>query len=353
MYDIYIGSYQGPKNAAIHHWQVDESGSLHPLHAVAGIANPSYLWLDADRRRLYAVSEAESPHCSVVTLSLASDGLPHHRQDDVLRSTSGASPCHLLGLAEPAAILVANYGGGTLDAFELTASGAMGGWRESVRHLGHGRHPARQAMPHPHSSAVDPGGHFVWVCDLGLDAIVVYRRGEADGHLLRVASIATEPGSGPRMMTFHPHQPYFYVVHELDSTVGVYHYETDGPECARQQILPTLDAKTRVSENWPAHIAISADGKFLYVSNRGHDSLAVFAVAEAGDRLQLLRVVPTLASYPRHFAFTPDGRWILVAGQRADCVEVMALADDGVPEPNGRCWAVSAPSCIVVNPYKP
>ncbi len=350
MYDMYIGSYQDPGESGIHHWRVDKSGILHPLHIVKGIGNPSYLCLDADRGRLYAVSETES-HPAVVTLSLASDGRPRRLHGDVSRPTSGSSPCHCSILTGPDGLLVANYGGGTLDTFALTAAGALGR-AQSVRHQGHGRHPTRQTAPHPHSSALDPDGHFIWVCDLGIDAIIVYRRVGEDGHLVRVASVATQPGSGPRMMTFHPRQPYFYVVHELDSTVGVYRYRSEGPECACQQILSTLDGDTSgVGENWPAHLAISPDGKMLYVSNRGHDSLAVYAVSEVGDRLELIRVVPTSARFPRHFAFTPDHRWMLVAGQRADGIEVMPVAEDGIPRPGGRCWPVTAPTCIVVSPY--
>jgi 6-phosphogluconolactonase len=344
---LFVGSYQSRRKPGVHCFDFDETtGRLRYLGGLSGIENPSYLAWDRDLSRLYVVQESVADPAIGIVAVEANGSLALRS----MHATSGAEPCFVATAPWPQpALLVANYGGGSLDCFRVQSDGEITSLVQNVPHQGRGPHPIRQTAPHPHSVAWDPRAHAIWVPDLGLDAVVVYRRDDLTLQLRRVLTVPGRPGSGPRVLVFHPHAPYWYLANELDSTVAVYRYQLDPTLSAtRQEVWSTLPEGVRDRENTVAHVALSWDLRRLYVSNRGYHSIAVFDVAPDGSHLERRAVVELAAHVPRHFALTPDGRWMIVAGQGADCLEVMHVEDDGVPIATGVTFPVERPSCVLV-----
>lgn len=301
---------------------------------------------DPKFRRLYAVQETvQDPGVADLLVSDAGQMALGN-----LRPVSGAEPCFILVNHRPQpSLVVANYGGGSLDWYWLSSEGSLARRGQSLAHEGRGPHPVRQAAPHPHHAAWDPQGMMLWVSDLGSDAVVAYRATSAYLPLVRAFSVALRPGSGPRMLAFHPRAPYFYVAGELDSTVAVYRYAlSPTPSAIAEGVWPTLPDGAARDGNTAAHVALHPALSWLYVSNRGDDSIAVFQLDGEGRIQTRLAVVKTRARTPRHFALTPDGRWLIVAGQGANCLEVMAVGADGVPRGLGSLFSLERPSCVAL-----
>ncbi|MBM3116884.1 lactonase family protein [Jeongeupia naejangsanensis] len=313
---VYIGCYGDAEQATIHAFAFDaDHGRLLPLQQLAGVGNASYL-LPADDR-LYAVSETATGE--VVALAVDADG----RLSEINRVSSGGdSPCYLAKTGN--ALLVANYFGHNAALLPLTVEGQVRKIVSEVRHQGaSGVDVERQDAPHLHSITPSPDGRFALVCDLGRDEIVVYR---IDGQqLLPHGVVSTAPGDGPRHLLFDAAGRFVYVVGELTSTVLVYAWQ-DGALVHRQTIssLPAGFA----GANTGAELQLSPDGAFLYASNRGHDSIATFRVADG-----LLEVVGQThcgGQMPRNFALSPCGGWLLVANQASGNLALFARAADGV-----------------------
>ncbi len=343
MYDVYVGSYQTAGEAALHHWVWrPESMVLEPKEGVKGIANPSFLVLDAAEGRLYAVSET-APKGAVWSFALDADGHPLALNE---RATTGASPCHLALIPSHRGITVTNYGGGTVDWFALEPDGSVGELVAQVRHDGRGPHQGRQEGPHPHSSWPLADGETLVVADLGIDRLVRYRLDTSEGRLRPVGFTASRPGSGPRYVALHPTRPRAYVLHELDSTVGVYGWGAgdEWTELHVHSLLPDDFA----GENTAAHLEITPDGRYLYASNRGHDSLVAFRLDDDGTELTLLGWVSTRGQMPRHFAITADGRWLFAANQKSGDLRVFARGPGGALSPTGVAATVKSPTAVAV-----
>jgi 6-phosphogluconolactonase len=334
--------------AGIHHLLMDEqTGSLQLVAGMTGIENPSYIHWDPSVQRLYAVQET-SADPSVFEVGFDEAGRLTPLQ---ARPTSGAAPCFVVSTHHQGrdGLLVVNYGGGSVDWFALDDRGQIQSRQHRVVHEGRGPHPARQTAPHPHSASWDPTGRTLWVPDLGLDAVMVYRDGGAHAPLAFVTKVSGHPQSGPRFLVFHPRAPYWYLANELDSTVSVWRYQLEPmPSAEPLQVLSTLPDGVSGEHNTVAHIALHPRLHRLYVSNRGYHSIAVYQLASDASRLDRIAVVQTVAQIPRHFTLTPDGRWMIVAGQDANCLEVMAIGEDGIPVPQGRTLALERPTCVVV-----
>ncbi len=343
MYEVYVGGYQSPDQAGIHHLHFDSTtGSLSYRDGVLGIENPSYLYWDRARSHLYAVSES-SQGPKVFSYRVQPDGSLVLENSE---SSSGGSPCHLMETPDGRALLTTNYMGGSVDWFHLDETGRLFPRSSQVTHVGRGLRDDRQSEPHPHSSWVDPSGSYILVPDLGLDRLVVYQI-DPEGQTLRPFTQVKSPaGSGPRHLVFHPQGGFAYVINELNSTVSVYRYSADPFAMELLQTVPALPEGFD-GESDAAHIAISADGTKLYASNRGHDSVAVFEVDPGDGTIHALTHIPTLAKFPRHFALTPDQRWLLVAGQKADLIEVLPLAE-GIPVSPGATFSLPRPTAIVI-----
>ena len=293
-------------------------------------ANPSFLARSADGRRVYAVRETggsvpgpgfpSDPSGAVATF--AAEG-PLRRI--ALRSMGGADPCHISVDPEGSCLLVSNYTGGSVSLHPLDAAGNPTGRRRLLRLPSDGLGPnrARQEGPHPHAAVFSPDGRFVLVPDLGRDAVLVFRLDRTALRLREVGRYAAPPGSGPRHLAFHPTLPVAYLVHELDSTLSALRFDPAAGTLAPLRTLSTLPPGFSGSST-AADVRITPDGRFLYVSNRGADSLAAFALDADG----LPRPVgshPSGGRTPRSFAISGDGACLLAANQDGDSLVVFAI----------------------------
>lgn len=320
---VYVGAYTEPQQgtaSGIGVFRFDpDAGTLSPVQTVTDVANPSFLALDLGQRHLYAVNELDDGHISAFARDPRTGELtPLNRQ-----SSHGAAPCYV-GL-DPSGrfALVANYAGGTLAALPIAGDGRLEPATSVVRHEGSGVDPRRQERPHPHMVAPMPDGRFILATDLGTDRIAIYRLDGATGRLEpneRGPAFATvDPGSGPRHFTFGPRGRTLYVINELASTLTVCDYEGERGDIRPRQTVSTLPAGF-AGQSFCAHVAVSPDGRFVYGSNRGHDSIAVFAVDDAGGEVSPLGHKPTGGKTPRHFALDPTGAWLLAANQESDTI---------------------------------
>lgn len=347
---VVAGSYAPAAQPGIHLFRFDDAtGTLAACGAYAGIANPSFLIAHPNRRWLYAVSETLQRHDgtpgSVWALRFA--GEPLTLQPVNQQPSGGDSPCHLQLDASEKWLLVSNYSSGTVAVLPILRDGSLGEMTDLVQHAGRSVHPDRQDGPHAHSAVFAPDNRFAIVADLGLDQLLVYAFDSSAGKLSAHARAGARPGAGPRHMAFHPDGRRLYVANELDNTLSVYDYDASSGALHQQQTAGTLPPGA--PENTVADIHVSPSGRRLYVSNRGHDSIAVFDVAADG-RLARSAIAPCGGNGPRHFALVPGGHFMLVANQASNEVSVLPLLAGpetiGAPIDSTAVTQVSCVQCV-------
>lgn len=329
-YLIYVGGYAAAHEPGIRAFHCNATGELTVAWSFAGITNPSFLAVHPNGKWLYAVSEMSQQENGrageVWALSLpapasAPQALNH-------QESGGDLPCHLLIDATGRWLLVSNYGSGSVAVLPIQENGALGAMTQHIQHHGSGPRRDRQAGPHAHSTILTPDNRFAIVADLGIDQLVIYAFDAAGGKLNPHGHVATRPGAGPRHMAFHPNGRYFYVIHELDSSVVVYDYHAEGCELTERQRVETRVPGATAAENLAAELAFAPGGEQFYVSNRGDNNLVVFAVAADGQ-LERLSSQTCGGSWPRNFAVAPDGQFLLVANQYSNDVTTLPALDGG------------------------
>lgn len=310
-----------------------------------GIDNPSWLAWHPRLPVVYAVNEIRdyAGGGSISAFSCdAGGGLTLlHRT-----ASMGADPCHLAIDARGSRLVASNYSEGSFAAWPIAPDGRLGALAGVVRHNGRGTDPARQAAPHVHSACIDDGGEYLWVADLGLDQLVRYALSvratiDREGRFV----IRVSPGAGPRLFCFDPAGRYGYLINELDNTIVSFRRagSADLEKVATFSTLPDDFAGT----SYCAHIQMSADGRYLYASNRGHDSVAVFEVAGDGS-LRAIQFQATGGGHPRHFALSPDEGCLLVANRDGGNIVVFDRdPDSGRLGVTGKEIAVPAPVCVL------
>jgi 6-phosphogluconolactonase len=352
---VYVGTYTGGESRGIYRFTLDPTTGETSPPALAGASeDPAFLALHPGGRYLYAVNETDdfggetTGAVSAFAIDPASGDLQPLNQ----QPSMGAHPCHLVVDGAGKNVLVANYTGGNVAVLPLAPDGRLREPSAVLAHVGSGPNRRRQQGPRAHGLALAPDERFVFAADLGADRIFVHRFDRAAGALEPndPPSAATTPGSGPRHVALHPSGTHLYAIDELDSTVTVFRYEPAGGVLEPVQALSTLpDDFEGVSTT--AEIAISPDGRFLYGSNRGHDSLAVFAVDPTSGRLTPSGHVPTGGRTPRHFGIDATGRWLLAANQNSDSITVFRLdSATGLPSPVGAPVPVPKPVCVLPVP---
>ena len=328
-----------------------DTGALTLEGVAAATENPSFVVPAPDGRALYAVNEvAQFGGRPTGTVSAFARDVHSGALTAIgaRRDSRGAAPCYLSLDRRGRFLFVANYGGGSVAVLPILEDGSLGEATSSVQHEGRGADPKRQAAPHAHCIVAAPDNRFVLVADLGLDAILVYAFDARAGTLSQspVARGALAPGAGPRHLVFHPGGRAVYVTNELDSTVTTFCYDAARGALDAVQTVATL-GEPFASRNAPSDVHLHPSGRFLYLSNRGHDSVAVFAIEPATLALRLVHTVPTEGSWPRNFALDPSGRFLLVANQRADSVVVLRVdGDTGRLTSTGQRIEIPAPTCL-------
>lgn len=336
-----VGSYASDDEAGLYSVRLDEAtAAIERLDATSAGPNPSYVAAGGDGRTVYAVNETEPG--TVTSIAVDPERGAFTRLD---RTATGADgPCYCRLDATGRHLLVANYAGGAVSVVPVDADGSLGEPTDVVTHEGSGTDPERQAGPHPHAAVPGPDGRYVYVPDLGMDQVVVYELDHDAGTLTRVTVVDVPDGAGPRHLAFGPDGRRAYLVTELDSTVIAFE-RTAGGGLDPVSAVPTLPEGVD-GENYPAAIDVHPSGEFLYASNRGHDSVATFALDDP-DRPRPVAHESTRGEWPRDVALSPSGRVLLAANQTTDDLVAFVVDErDGTLEPTGGSARVPEPTCL-------
>jgi 6-phosphogluconolactonase len=356
---IYVGTYTGGDgkipSEGIYRLDFDaKTGKVGPATLAAKSVNPSFLAIAPGNKFVYAVNEIgefrghRSGAVSAFAINEASGQLRSINQ----QSSGGDGPCHLV--VDPSAknVLVANYGGGSVACLPINASGGLEPATSFIQHEGSGANPDRQSSPHAHSINLDAAGRFAVSADLGLDKLFVYSLDSSHGKLTphKPPFARVAPGSGPRHFAFHPSGKFGYVISEMANTVTVFAYDAARGTLEQIQVISTLPADFK-GKSYTAEVRVHPSGKFLYGSNRGHDSIAVFAIDQETGKLTSHGFESTGGKNPRNFAIDPTGRFLFAENQDSDSIVVFAInATDGALRATGKTIAVGRPVCIKMVP---
>ena len=349
---LYIGTYTGPKSKGVYTSTLDlATGKLSTAELAVELKNPSFLAVHPqDPTLLYAVSEVDDaqgkPSGGVAALKRD----PATNRLTVLNAelSGGAGPCHLNVDATGRHVLVANYGGGSVAALPIVAGGKLGPATSVIAHQGNSVNPQRQKEPHAHSINLDPANRFAFAADLGLDQVLVYAFDPQAGTLARHEPpfAKVTPGAGPRHFAFRPDGKFAYVINELGNTITVFEYAADKGVLKVVQDISTLPAG-HTEPSYTAEVVVHPSGKFVYGSNRGHDSIAMFTVDPATGLLTAQGQEPTRGKAPRNFVVDPTGRWLLAENQGSDTIYVFAIDQaTGRLKETGTPLSVPTPVCV-------
>ncbi len=345
---LYVGTYTSGKSEGIYGYHMDSTGALTRFTSLMSV-NPSFLTIDRSKRFLYAVNEVSdflgkpSGAVSAFKIDPVSGNLRLLNE----QATQGADPCHLSVDSRKQTLLVANYTGGNVSVFPLRSDGTLGIVAEVKQHEGSGP-KEQQKGPHAHCVIFDRSERYAFASDLGIDKVMIYRVDRATGKLTSAKQPFAElkPGAGPRHLSFHPSGKYLYVISELDSTMSAFAYNE------REGTLTMIDTVSTLPSDFSgtsfcADVHVSPSGNFLYGSNRGHNSIVVFAIDQRTGKLTLVEHVSTEGNWPRNFTIDPTGAFLLVANQRSDNVVVFSIdPGTGRLKPTGVNEAIPSPVCL-------
>ena len=360
---VYVGTYTRElphgrgKSDGIYVYAMDTAtGALSHIQTVTGVPNPAFLALHPSGRYLYSVNSQgeidgrKGGAVSAFAIDPATGTLTYLNR----QPSEGVGPCHVSVEQTGRYVLVASYGSGSIAMLPIGAEGQLEPASDAVQHAGSSVNPRRQEGPHAHSINVSPGNRFALVPDLGLDKVLVYRLDLDAGKLVPndpPAGLAA-PGAGPRHLDFHPNGRYVYVINELDSTLAAYAYDDTRGTLDPIQTVSTLPEGFS-GENSCADVHVHPNGRFVYGSNRGHDSLAIFAIDEATGRLTALGHTSTQGRVPRNFAIDPTGTFAYAANQDTDTIVTFRIDPaTGALTPTGDVTNVLTPVCVKIVPQR-
>jgi 6-phosphogluconolactonase len=358
---VYVGTYTGPKSKGIYAFrlqtqneEVSQNVLLVPLGLAAATPNPSFLAVDPKRNLVFAVNELQNFEGQATGAVSAFSADPATGKLTLLnqRPSGGTDPCHLVLDATGQNLLVANYSSGSVSVIRVQADGHLGETTAFIQNHGKGPNPARQESPHAHCVTLDAANRFAFVCDLGLDQVLVYKFDAAAGTLTPAspAFTALPPGSGPRHLVFRPDGKFAYVINELSSTVTTFAYDAATGRLTAQQTVSTLSPDFD-GQNTAAEIGITPRGQFLYASNRGQNSIALFSIDPAKGTLDLVEQQFTGGKKPRHFGIPASGKFVVAANQDSDSLLVCRVdSGNGRLQPSGVLAEAPSPVCTVFLP---
>jgi 6-phosphogluconolactonase len=361
-YLVFVGTYTDPilfgtgkilegKGEGIYAYRMDpESGAMELFNTNTGIANPSYIAFNKSGSHLYAVNELKTfqdkPTGTVSAFAVNTDTgeLTYLNK----KPTGGTDPCHLIVDGAERYVLLANFMSGSVCVLPIQPDGSLGEASDFIQHHGSSIDPDRQQGPHAHAVTLDESNQYAYVPDLGLDQTLIYRFNSESGSLEpgEAPSVAVKPGAGPRHIVFHPNGRFAYLINELDSTIDAYQYDSSNGNLLGFQTISTLpEGFTGFSTC--ADIQVSPSGEFLYGSNRGHDSIAIFKINQETGKLSCIGHGPTGGKTPRNFAIDPSGKLLLAANQDSDTIVAFRInQQSGELHPTGHVTEVPTPVCV-------
>lgn len=343
VYYMLSGSYSSREEQGIKLWKFDPAaGKLEEVLGVSGIERPSFLAVHPERNMFAAGSEDFGGELVTYEVQLA-EGAVNERGRS---KGNGDHPTHVNIDRSGNWLLCVNYSAGNVNVFRLEKDNTVGELADSIQHEGSGPNKERQDAAHPHSIIQFPDSNLFAVSDLGTDTIYIYELDPATGKLRLHQAIETEKGSGPRHLAFHPALPVFYSLGELDSSVTAYSF--GGEKIEKIQKLPLLPEAFE-GENTAAEVAVSEDGKFLYASNRGDDSIVSFEI-DAEGMLRSPEFTSSGGEGPRHFTLVPGGGWMICANEKSDSLAVLKL-EHGRPLAMAQELKTTSPVCVKFIPW--
>jgi len=358
---VYVGTYTSFEPDArgraegIYTYRLNpDTGELSFVAVTGDVPNPSFLTVHPDRSTLYAANEVTEidDHPGGAVSAFAID-----RESGALtflnrQPSHGTDPCHVSVERDGGSVFVANYTSGSIAVLPIEDTGRLAPATDTRQHKGSGPNPDRQEGPHAHFIVPDPSNRFVLAVDLGLDKVLVYRFDAERGVLTEhdPPSAPLPPGSGPRHLAFHPDAPYIYVINELASTISTCAWDASA---GTLQVLDTISTLPDGfdGKNSCAEVRVSPSGRFVYGSNRGHNSIAVFAIDEQHGTLIPTGHVSTEGRNPRNFTIDPAGRFMLVANHDTDTIVTFRIDEEtGDLTPTGHVTTVPSPVCVTIMP---
>ncbi len=350
---VFISAFTGGEKGAIHAFRLNTgSGKLTPVHRTTDVENPFFMAISRDGRFLYSIHAKqfggkEDEDVAAYRIDGRSGKLKLLNR----QTARGTASCYLEVDPTGSTVLVANYSTGSVGSFPVEKNGALGKMVSFMQHSGSGADPRRQKGPNAHSIIVSPDNRFAFAADLGIDKIMSYRLDPGTAKLKsnQPPFVKTPAGAGPRHLTFHPNGKHLYAINELSNSVTMYDYDSAKGTLTLQQTLSTLP-KDYEGRSYCADLKITPDGRHLFGTNRGHDSIARYRIGEDG-RLKLLGIEPSLGKGPQNLAITPDGGWLLCANMPGDNVAVFRIdGKTGTLKSVGEPVAMPRPSCIKLLP---
>ncbi len=350
---VFVSAFAPGEKGGIHAYEFDlAAGKLKPLARTGGAENPFFLAASPDQKFLYAIHAKEfsgkenEQVAAYEIVGRAGELKLLNRQ-----SSKGTASCYLDVDKTGKAVLVANYTTGSVAALPVTADGSLGEAASFHQHKGASVNPMRQKEAHAHSIVVSPDNKYAFVADLGTDQIIRYQLDPAAAKLTpgKEPAAKSPAGGGPRHLTFHPNGKRVYAINELLSSVSVYDYEAAAGALTEKQTIPTLP-KGFTEKNLCADVKVTPDGKYLYGTNRGHDSIAAYRIGDDG-KLTLIAIEPSLGKGPQNLAITADGKWLLCANMSGNALAVFQIdGTTGRLTSAGEPVSQTGPSCIVLLP---
>ena len=342
---MYVGTYTKGTSKGIYAYKFQEStGKFTPIGLAGESFNASFLAVHPNQRFLYAVNETSKGMISAFSIEANGMLKPINQV-----SSKGQDPCHLSIDKTGKWLFVANYSSGSVAAYPINANGSLGEASATFQHAGKSVNAERQSGPHAHVAAISPDNRFVWVCDLGLDQVLSYRIDPTKGGMAPndPPFAKVDPGAGPRHIVFRADSKFAYVMDEMGASVTVFSYDAAKGAMKQTQVISTLPAGY-TGQKSGAEIALHPSSKFLYASNRGHDSIAIFKVDGVTGALTFTGTVPTGGKTPRNFAIDPTGKLLLAANQDSNTITVFKIDQEtGGLTPTGDKYDVGAPVSLV------
>lgn len=347
---VFVSAFAKGDEGAVHAYQLNvESGQLKQVQRTAGMEHPFFTALSPNRKYLYAIHAPgqfggkDNEQVAAYEIVGANGELKLLNRQSAL----GTAACYLDVDATGKTVLVANYSTGSVAALPVKEDGSLGAAVSFIQHVGSSVDSSRQKEPHAHCIVVSPDNRFVFAADLGLDQVLGYRLDAATAKLTpnKQPFARTIPGAGPRHLTFHPNGKHVYVINELKNSVTLFDYETASGVLLEQQTMSTVPADFKGTSHC-ADLKITPNGRFLYGTNRGHDSIAMYRLGDDG-RLKLLGIEPSLGKGPQNLVITPNGELLLCANMPGNNVAVFRIdAETGGLKSVGEPVSIPSPSCI-------
>lgn len=349
---VYFGCYTNAKSGSkgIQVSRFDSAkGTLTEPVLAAEAGNPSFLALHPAGKFLYSVGEQSSAGKKGGAVS----AFAINKEDGTLKlinqaDSGGNGPCHISLDATGGMAMVANYGGGSVASYQVKEDGSLSGPVSFIQHEGSSVNPQRQKGPHAHSINRSPDNQFAFVCDLGLDKVLTYKMDPASGSLTAQGSVDLPPGSGPRHFAFHPSGAFAFVNNEMHMTASTFAYDAPSGRLSLVDTVSTLPPEDQAKSGLStAETVAHPNGKVVYVSNRTHDTIAVFSCDPATGRLKLIQNAPAEGAVPRNFNLDPSGKWMIVAHQNSNTAAVLKVdPDTGKLSPTDTSIKVGGPVCV-------